>query len=95
MKMRNLVLILLFSSSLSVFSFEFSAMTFNTQNLFDTLDDPKKNDKAYLPIELKQSEKHIYVLHFLEFPILSRLGRRPMAQPFFNLLREANFGNPE
>ena len=53
MQMRNLVLILLFSSSLSVFSSEFSAMTFNTQNLFDTLDDPKKNDKAYLPIELK------------------------------------------
>ena len=65
MQMRNLVLILLFSSSLSVFSSEFSAMTFNTQNLFDTLDDPKKNDKAYLPIELKQSEKHINSCQFI------------------------------
>ena len=34
-------------------------MTLNAQNLFDTIDDPKKNDKAYLPIELKQSKKHI------------------------------------
>ena len=65
MQIRNLVLILLFSSSLSVFSSEFSAMTFNTQNLFDTLDDPKKNDKAYLPIELKQSEKHINSCQFI------------------------------
>ena len=38
---------------------EFSAMTLNAQNLFDTIDDIKKDDKAYLPIELKQSEKHI------------------------------------
>ena len=38
--MRNLfLLLLLLSPSLSVFSFEFSAMSFNTQNLFDTLDD--------------------------------------------------------
>ena len=38
---------------------EFSVMTLNAQNLFDTIDDIKKDDKAYLPIELKQSEKHI------------------------------------
>ena len=37
----------------------FSVMTFNANNLFDELDDPKKDDKAYLPIELKQTKKHI------------------------------------
>ena len=26
--------------------------------LFDTIDDPKKDDKAFLPIELKQSKEH-------------------------------------
>ena len=30
---------------------EFSAMTLNVDNLFDTLDDKNKDDKAYLPIE--------------------------------------------
>jgi len=34
-------------------------MTFNVQNLFDTTDDAGKDDKAYLPIEAKQSEAHI------------------------------------
>jgi endonuclease/exonuclease/phosphatase family metal-dependent hydrolase len=34
-------------------------MTFNAQNLFDTADDPGKDDKAYLPIDAKQSEAHI------------------------------------
>ena len=57
--MRNSLFLVLISYSLSIFSFEFSVMTFNAQNLFDTIDDPKKNDKAYLPIELKQSKKHI------------------------------------
>ncbi|MDA9571060.1 hypothetical protein N9R99_03970, partial [Gammaproteobacteria bacterium] len=33
-------------------------MSINAQNLFDTLDDPEKDDKAFLPIELKQSKKH-------------------------------------
>ena len=37
----------------------FSVMTLNVNNLFDELDDPKKDDKAYLPIELKQTNKHI------------------------------------
>jgi len=36
-----------------------SIMTFNVQNLFDNIDDPGKDDKAYLPIEMKQSETHI------------------------------------
>ena len=46
-------------SSLFTSAEEFSVMTLNAQNLFDIKDDPKKDDKAYLPIELKQSERHI------------------------------------
>ncbi len=34
-------------------------MTFNVENLFDNADDPGKDDKAYLPIEAKQSAEHI------------------------------------
>ena len=34
-------------------------MSFNVQNLFDNVDDPGKDDKAYLPIELKQSDSHV------------------------------------
>ena len=34
-------------------------MAFNVQNLFDTVDDPGKDDKAYLPIEAKQNAAHI------------------------------------
>ncbi len=34
-------------------------MTFNVQNLFDNVDDPGKDDKAYLPIEAKQGADHI------------------------------------
>ena len=34
-------------------------MTFNVQNLFDNLDDPGKDDKAYLPIEAKRNDAHI------------------------------------
>ena len=35
-----------------------SVMSINAQNLFDTIDDPGKDDKAFLPIEMKQSKKH-------------------------------------
>ena len=35
-----------------------TVMSFNVQNLFDNQDDPRKDDKAYLPIEAKQSEAH-------------------------------------
>ncbi len=30
-------------------------MTFNVENLFDTIDDPGKDDKAFLPIATKKS----------------------------------------
>ncbi len=33
-------------------------MALNVQNLFDNLDDPGKDDKAYLPIEAKQGKAH-------------------------------------
>jgi endonuclease/exonuclease/phosphatase family metal-dependent hydrolase len=37
---------------------KFTIMSINAQNLFDTIDDPKKDDKAFLPLELKQSQGH-------------------------------------
>ncbi len=33
-------------------------MTFNVENLFDTIDDPGKNDATYLPLASKQSAAH-------------------------------------
>ncbi len=36
-----------------------TVMTFNVQNLFDNVDDPGKDDKAYLPIGAKQGDDHI------------------------------------
>ena len=36
-----------------------SVMTFNVQNLFDNVDDPGKDDKAYLPVEAKRNSEHI------------------------------------
>ena len=42
----------------NLYSESFSIMNFNAQNLFDTLDDVDKDDKAYLPIEQKQSFEH-------------------------------------
>ncbi|MEJ2298553.1 MAG: endonuclease/exonuclease/phosphatase family protein [Woeseiaceae bacterium] len=34
-------------------------MSLNVQNLFDNVDDPGKDDKAYLPLEAKQDAAHI------------------------------------
>jgi endonuclease/exonuclease/phosphatase family metal-dependent hydrolase len=36
-----------------------TVMAFNVQNLFDNVDDPGKDDKAYLPVEAKQHDAHI------------------------------------
>ena len=44
-------------------------MAFNVQNLFDTADDPGKDDKAYLPIEAKQSDAHMAACN--EIPVES------------------------
>jgi endonuclease/exonuclease/phosphatase family metal-dependent hydrolase len=35
-----------------------TVMTFNVENLFDNIDDPNKDDKAYLPLAAKQSVAH-------------------------------------
>ena len=35
-----------------------TVMSFNVQNLFDNVDDPGKDDKAYLPLAAKQSDAH-------------------------------------
>lgn len=57
--MNNLIkiCILIFSTSL-VYAESISIMSINAQNLFDTIDDKGKDDKAFLPIELKQSKEH-------------------------------------
>lgn len=44
-------------------------MTFNVLNLFDNVDDPLTDDKAYLPIEAKQSEAHVAACN--EIPVES------------------------
>ncbi len=38
---------------------QLSIMTFNVENLFDTVDDAGKDDETYLPIEQKSSPRHI------------------------------------
>ncbi len=43
-----------------------TVMTFNAQNLFDNVDDPGKDDKAYLPIEAKQDPVHIAACNEIE-----------------------------
>jgi endonuclease/exonuclease/phosphatase family metal-dependent hydrolase len=43
-----------------------SIMAFNVENLFDNVDDPGKDDKAYLPIEAKQSQAHIDACNEIE-----------------------------
>ena len=54
---QSLLILFLFVPSLA--SDEFSVMTLNVDNLFDTKDDKNKDDKTYLPIEKKQSKEHI------------------------------------
>jgi len=41
-------------------------MTFNVQNLFDNIDDPGKDDKAYLPVEAKQNKAHVSACNKIE-----------------------------
>ena len=42
-------------------------MTFNVENLFDNVDDPEKDDKAYLPLTAKQGDDHIEACNEIEF----------------------------
>ena len=41
-------------------------MTLNAQNLFDNIDDPAKDDKAYLPLAAKQDPGHIAACREIE-----------------------------
>ena len=50
--------ILFFSFSSASYAENITVMSINAQNLFDTMDDPGKDDKAFLPIEMKQSKEH-------------------------------------
>jgi len=43
-----------------------TVMSFNVQNLFDNIDDPGKDDKAYLPLAAKQTEAHIAACNEIE-----------------------------
>ncbi len=45
-----------------------SIMSFNVENLFDTYDDPGKNDETYLPVSKKQSAAHKQVCAGIEVP---------------------------
>ena len=57
--MHKYCLTFLITLSISILNAEsISVMSINAQNLFDTIDDPNKDDKAFLPIEMKQSTKH-------------------------------------
>lgn len=56
--LKYIYLTLLIFPILNVQSDSFSVMSFNVENLFDTEDDYKKDDKAFLPLSKKQLNKH-------------------------------------
>ena len=43
-----------------------TVMSFNVQNLFDNVDDPGKDDKAYLPLAAKQNDAHVAACNEIE-----------------------------
>ncbi|MEO1573726.1 MAG: endonuclease/exonuclease/phosphatase family protein [Pseudomonadota bacterium] len=43
-------------------------MTFNVENLFDTRDDPEKNDETFLPLAAKDTAHHRAGCHAIEVP---------------------------
>ena len=45
-----------------------TVMTFNVENLFDNVDDPDKDDKAYLPLAAKQNQSHIDECNQIKVP---------------------------
>ena len=45
-----------------------TVMAFNVENLFDNVDDPGKDDKAYLPLEAKQDQAHIVACNEISVP---------------------------
>jgi len=55
---KYIYLTLLIFSIVNLQADSFSVMSFNVENLFDTQDDFKKDDKAFLPLSKKQLNKH-------------------------------------
>ena len=55
----KILLLFILVLPLKIFSLEFSVMTYNVENLFDTNDDLNKDDKAFLPLEKKRGSKHV------------------------------------
>ena len=47
---------------------EVTVMAFNVENLFDNVDDPGKDDKAYLPLQSKQNQRHIDACNEISVP---------------------------
>jgi endonuclease/exonuclease/phosphatase family metal-dependent hydrolase len=56
--MNKILFLLITLYSSNIITESLSIMNLNAQNLFDTLDDPKKDDKAFLPLIHKDSFKH-------------------------------------
>ena len=59
MLMKKLLITLFIISFALPAASSLSIMTYNVENLFDTLDDEGKDDKAYLPLSQKKSKEHI------------------------------------
>ncbi|MEX2122858.1 MAG: endonuclease/exonuclease/phosphatase family protein [Woeseia sp.] len=51
-----------------VFAQPVTIMTFNVENLFDTRDDPGKDDRTYLPLAMKQTGEHQSACAKIEVP---------------------------
>lgn len=58
MKLHKYILLLILLMVQLSDAKEISVMSLNAQNLFDTIDDSGKDDKAFLPIEKKESFEH-------------------------------------
>ena len=79
----------------------FSVMTLNAENLFDTKDDQKKDDKAFLPLSKKQSAKSTagpecactllkggYTVHPVPAPASTKVEDNSKSRVIFKFLNE-------
>lgn len=57
--MKFFITIMLFTLSLSASAKKFSLMSYNVENLFDTLHDEGKEDYTYLPLKFKQASEEV------------------------------------
>lgn len=62
MKFFKISLIILILFSLSLFAEEYKLMFWNVENLFDTIDDPRKNDNEFTPNSYKRYTARAYQL---------------------------------